>query len=143
MKILVVHGPNTPLTGKVSVTQGTRLTLDKINKSIRQKAKKLGFEVKIFQFYDESHIVKTISRNRNEIQAVLINPGALANSCYILRELISIIGIPLVEIHMAEFPFSKESFENSILKDIADERIITAGKEAYLKGLEKICHILS
>ena len=136
MKILVIHGPNIPLLGKISSTTGTRLTLDKVNKALRNKAKELNIELKIFQFYDEARIVKTVSRNRNEIAGLLINPCALVNTCYSLRELLSIIKIPTVEIHLSEFPFAKESFDNSVLKDIVLDRLIEPGTEAYVKGLD-------
>jgi len=136
MKILVIHGPNMPLLGKISSYTGTRLTLDKVNKAIRNKAKELEVELKIFQFYDEARIVKTVSRNRNEVSGLLINPCALANICYSLRELLAIIKIPTVEIYLSEFPFAKEIFENSVLKDIVLARLIEPGIEAYVKGLD-------
>ena len=125
-----------PLLGKISSTTGTRLTLDKVNKVLRNKAKELEIELKIFQFYDEARIVKTVSRNRNEIAGLLINPCALANTCYSLRELLSIIKIPAVEIHLSEFPFAKESFDNSVLKDIVLDRLMEPGTDAYIKGLD-------
>lgn len=131
----MIHGPNIPLLGKVSVSTDSRLTLDKINTALRRKAIELEINLKIHQFYDEARIVKTVSRNRNKVNGLLVSLGTFSNGCYSLRELLKIIKIPTVEIYLKEFPLSTESFSNSLLKDVTLDRIIAPGKEAYLKGI--------
>ena len=131
-----------PLIGKISAKNGTRLTLDKINAGLRRKAKELGVEIKIFQFTDEARIVKTVSRSRNEILGVLIDPGALARTCFSLRELLAIIRIPTVEIYPEEIPFSYESFDNSVLKDAVQSRSIGPATSVYSEGLEMLFRLI-
>jgi len=138
MKILIIHGPNLPLIGKISAKNGTRLTLDKINTGLRRNAKELGVEIKIFQFADETRIVKTISRSRNEIQGILIAPCALARTCFSLSELLAIINLPTVEICPEEMPYSHESFDNSVLKDSVQVRSIGPAGSVFFKGLETL-----
>jgi len=135
MKIMLIHGPNLPLMGKVSVATGTRLTLDKVNKSLRKRAVELNLELKIFQLYSEEDILKTICRRRNEISGIIISPGALCRNAYSLRELLAILRIPTIEVHMQEFPFSEENFNQSVLKDIVKNRYWGCGVEPYLNGL--------
>ncbi|PIS30510.1 MAG: hypothetical protein COT43_01635 [Candidatus Marinimicrobia bacterium CG08_land_8_20_14_0_20_45_22] len=142
MKILIIHGTNLPLIGKISAKNGTRLTLDKINTGLRRKAKELGVEIKIFQFADEARIVKTISRSRNEIQGVLVDPCALARTCFLLRELLAIVRIPTVEICPEEMPYSRESFDNSVLKDAVQARLIGPAISVYSEGLETLFRII-
>ncbi|MCG2715022.1 MAG: type II 3-dehydroquinate dehydratase [Candidatus Marinimicrobia bacterium] len=138
MKILVIHSPNMPLLGKVSATTGTRLTLDKINRTLRKKAVDLGVELKIYQFYDEKRIIKTISRSRNEISGILINPGPLSRTAFSLRELLTILKIPTVEVCLAEYPFAGENFAQSALKDVVQARFLETGAEPYLLGLNAL-----
>ena len=138
MKILVIHGPNLPLLGKVSARTGTRLTLDKVNSSLRKKARELGVEINIFQFYDERHMLKAISTHRNDMDGLLLSPGALSRSCFALRELLAIVSIPTVELHLMDLPFAAESFADSVLKDIIQQRFILPGPEAYPKALEQL-----
>jgi len=143
MQILIIHGPNMPLTGKIaSHSNNSRLTLDKINKSLRKTAGEMGIELKIFQCYDETQMVKIIARKRNEIQGLLINPGTLARTCYTLSELISIIQIPLVEVHLQEFPQSRDSYDHSMLINVARKRILDTGTVAYIKGLQSLSKII-
>lgn len=138
MKILVIHGPNMPLLGKVSVKTSTRLTLDKLDKTIRKEAGIAGVELKIYQFYDEQRILKTISRTRNAISGILINPGPLAQTAFSLRELLAILDIPAVEICLKDFPFSEENFTKSVLRDVVTARFCGRGAEPYLLGLNSL-----
>jgi len=142
MKILVIHGPNMPLLGKVSANTGTRLTIDKINRSLRKAATELNIDLKILQFYDEEHIMKTISRSRKEIAGILINPGPLSRTAYGIRELLAILRIPTAEVHLSEFPFSKENFDQSVLADVVKFRYRLLGTEPYLKGLKDLASCL-
>lgn len=142
MKILVIHGPNMPLLGKVSANTGTRLTIDKINSSLRKAAIELDIELKILQFYDEEHIMKTISRSRKEIAGILINPGPLSRTAYGIRELLAILQIPTAEVHLSEFPFSKENYDQSVLADVVKFRYCLPGMEPYLKGLKDLASCL-
>ncbi len=138
MKILVIHGPNIHLLGKISAKTGTRLTLDKLNTFLRREARDKGIELKIYHFFDEKNIYKCVNSNRNNTDYLLFSPGGLANNCYSLRELLSIINIPVAEVHLTEFPFSKENFSNSIIKDLSSIRIIDQAQEAYRKAVTEI-----
>ena len=128
-----------PLIGKISAVTGSRLTLDKIDKALRREADSLNVELKIYQFYDETHIVKAVRTNCNNCDGLLINPGPLALSCNSLKELLSIVQMPAVEICVKEFPFSNESFSNSVLKEIVIGRAYDFGIEVYIKGLNILC----
>ena len=63
MKLLIIHGPNMNLLGSFSKD---RLTLDKLNRSIRKFARESNFEVKIYQTHDKAKYVTLLQRNRNK-----------------------------------------------------------------------------
>lgn len=131
-----------PLLGKISANTKTRLTIDKINRALRKTASELNIDLKILQFYDEEHIMKTISRSRKELAGILINPGPLARTAYGIRELLAILKIPTAEVHLNEFPFSKENFDQSVLADVVNFRYCQPGMEPYLKGLKDLVKYL-
>jgi 3-dehydroquinate dehydratase len=136
MKILVIHGPNLPFLGKISITNGTRLTLDKIDTALRRQARIKNVELKILQLYSEEKILKAVARNRTEINGLLISPGALARSCFALREMLGILKIKTVEVHLAEMPDAILSYEQSVLREIAAKRFLETGLTAYHMGLQ-------
>jgi len=112
--------------------------LDKLDKTIRKEAATAGVELKIYQYYDEERMLKTISRSRHEISGILINPGPLAQTAFRLRELLGILQIPTAEVCIEEFPFSNETFFQSVLKDEVTTRFIGPGVEPYLHGLNSL-----
>ena len=73
-KILVVHGPTMNLIGIRSAREGTRITLDKIDRALRQKAREFNVTLKILQTHDEAKAVALLLRNRNKAMGVLIAP---------------------------------------------------------------------
>ncbi len=143
MKILIIHGPNLPFLGKIPVTTGTRLTLDKINTNLRRQARELGVELKIYQLYSEEKIIKTVARSRHEINGIVLAPGALAHNCPVLVELITILKIPFVEVHLSEMPDSTVAYEQSQLQKLALKKIIAPGWEAYRQGLLALIQFLN
>lgn len=136
MKILIIHGPNLPFLGKISAANGTRLTLDKVNTALRRTARAANIELKILQLYSEENILKAVARNRSDIAGLLISPGALALNCPALRELLAILKIRTVEIHLKEMPGSKESFDQSLLREISEKRFLESGLTAFQNGLQ-------
>ncbi|MCF7886200.1 MAG: type II 3-dehydroquinate dehydratase [Candidatus Marinimicrobia bacterium] len=135
MKILVLHGPNTNLIGKYS---NNNLTLGKINKALRVQAKNLNQELAIFHFLEEGKFIRQIQRRRKSIDGILFNPGALAKSCYIIREIIEIIDKPLIEIHIEDLPGSKNNYKKSVLKPTATNRFYGSPIPTYVKGLKEM-----
>ncbi len=142
MKILVIHGANLPLLGKVSSKQKNRLTLDKVDKFLRNEAKSLGFELKIHQLYDESKILKFISTNRNQVAGILLSIGAMSRNFYTLKELLQIIELPIAEIFLSEYPNAKESYQKSVLTEVASTRVLSEGINAYKTGLNDLVSLL-
>ncbi len=138
MKILVIHGANLSLLGKVSSKNDNSLTLDKVDRFLKNEAKSLGFELKIHQLYDESKIIKYISTNRNQVDGILISIGAMSRNFYTLKELLQILQLPVAEIFLSEYPCSKDSFQKSVLTKVASIRVHDEGIIAYKTGLQKL-----
>jgi len=136
MKILIIHGPNLPFLGKISAANGTRLTLDKINTALRRTARTANVELKILQLYSEENMLKAVARNRFDIAGLLISPGAFARNCQALRELLAILKIRTVEVHLKEMPGSQDCFNESLLREMSEQRFLESGLTAYQKGLQ-------
>lgn len=136
MKILIIHGPQLSLLGKVSSHNKSRLTLDKLNKHIRKTFTKNEVEFKIFQHFDRKSCVKSIISNRNSVDGVILNLGGMAREFFDLQEILAITQLPVVEVMIEDFPFAKENFENSAINEIAKKRIFAKGIEAYEEAIK-------
>ncbi len=100
MKILILYGPNLNLLGWVSRATGSRLTLDKLNRSLRRKARELSVELKILQTQSESDASKLLQGQRNKVSGVLLVPGLWAETGRLLQETLAITGLPLAVFHL-------------------------------------------
>ena len=113
LKILVIHGPNLNLLGvREPGIYGTE-TLESINASIQGLASDLRVEASITQSNHEGAIVDAIHAARGKAQGIVINPGALTHYSLAIRDALSAVGLPAVEVHLSNVqgrePFRHQS----------------------------------
>jgi len=141
-KILLIHGPNLDRLGEREVEIYGRRTLSQINKMIKEKARKLGCEVRIKQSNNEGEIVSFIGQSRDWADALIINPAAYSHTSLAIRDAISAIGIPAVEVHLSNI-FKRESFrQKSFTAGVCVGQMTGFGPQSYLLALEAVMNIL-
>ncbi|MEK6601484.1 MAG: type II 3-dehydroquinate dehydratase, partial [Candidatus Binatota bacterium] len=99
-KVLVLHGPNLNLLGQRQPEIYGRLTLEQINRKIRDLAKELGIEVDIRQSNSEGELVGWIQQSPKQFGALVINAAAYTHSSVALRDALMAVEIPAVEVHI-------------------------------------------
>lgn len=119
MKILVLQGPNLNLLGLVSKQSGGQLTLDKLNRALRQRAGELDMELTIHQLHSEAKATRLIQRQRNKVNGVLLVPGIWAATGVLLKETIRIVALPLAVFHLAPAQGPWHHHDKSIFADCA------------------------
>ena len=116
MKILILQGPNLNLIGIKSASAGKRLTLDKLNKSIRKFAKEINIELKIIQTHKDHIALNFIQRNRNNAKGLILIPTSWARYNYSILEAINLVRMPTALLYYdAPFNFGTD-LNNSIFK---------------------------
>jgi len=136
MNILVLHGPNLNLLGERKGDAPER-TLEALDRRIRERALTLGQEVKILQSNHEGALVDALHSERKWAQGVLVSPGALARTAYVLAEAIEVLGIPALEVHLDDYRDEDGKRKRSALKAVVGGRVFGKGFESYLVGLER------
>ncbi len=133
--ILVIHGPNLNLLGKREPGIYGKVTLAAINKELQALAKKNKAGIKIFQTNTEGEIVNIIQKESESwADALLINPAAYTHTSLAIREAISAVKIPAVEVHLSNI-FKREEFRHkSFISPVAAGGIFGFGKDSYLLG---------
>ncbi|MCK4910507.1 MAG: type II 3-dehydroquinate dehydratase [Thermodesulfovibrionales bacterium] len=106
MKVLVVHGPNLNLLGTREPEQYGTLTLDEINAMIGALAGELGLDARCVQSNSESEIVGLIQSGQDgqdggSYDFLIINPAAYTHTSVAVRDAISAVGKPAVEVHLS------------------------------------------
>ncbi len=137
-KILVIHGPNLNLLGKREKNIYGKTTLGEINKKLLALAKELKLELKIVQSNNEGSIVEAIHQSLGWAQGILINPAAYTHTSLAIREAISGVDIPAVEVHLSNI-YSREEFRHhSFVAPVAKGQIAGFGVNSYLLGLRAL-----
>jgi len=101
MKIQIIHGPNLNLLGRREPEIYGSETLDDIDAKILDEAKRFGAEVRFFQSNIEGELVTAVQEAWDWAEAVIINPGAYTHTSIALRDAISAIEVPVIEVHLS------------------------------------------
>lgn len=141
-KILVIHGPNLNLLGTREVNVYGTTTIEDINKDLQALAKSRGVGLEIVQSNHEGDIVELIGKSKGKFDAILINPAAYTHTSVAIRDAISAVDIPAVEVHLSNI-YSREEFRHtSLIAPVAKGQVSGFGKTSYLLGLEAAISIL-
>ena len=117
-KILVIHGPNMNLIGHRNKRNKSKITLDKINRCLRNEANKLNQELKIIQTNEEGKAATILQRQRNKIHGILLFPGPWQQSGYVLKDTLEILSIPFITISLGEESDVLQGIDNILEEDI-------------------------
>ncbi len=135
-KILIIHGPNLNLLGKREPDIYGEITIDQINKKLKQIVRKRKIQLDIFQSNHEGEIVDKIGKAKNKYKALVINPAAYTHTSVAIRDAILATGIPTIEVHLSNI-YSREEFRHiSLVASVARGQISGFGIDSYLYGLE-------
>ena len=135
-KILVIHGPNLNLLGTREVDVYGSVTIDDINKDLKKAAQAKKVTLEIMQSDHEGDIVEKIGKAKGRFDAILINPAAYTHTSVAIRDAISAVNIPTVEVHLSNI-YSREEFRHtSLIAPVAKGQVSGFGKASYLLGLE-------
>ena len=98
MRILILHGPNLNLVGKLSSKEGSTITLGRINSELKKKAKQLECELKILQTHKTFQAINFIQRNRNWADGLIFTPMSWARYEFSILESIEIADLKTIQI---------------------------------------------
>lgn len=136
IKILILNGPNLNLLGHRDPKIYGTLTLDKLNKLIREKARDLDVEVKFYQTNHEGDMITILQRQRKYVDGVIINPAAYTHTSIAIRDAIELIKIPVVEVHLSHISQREDFRKTSLIRDVCLAQITGKKELSYLEGLE-------
>lgn len=135
-KILVIHGPNLNLLGQREVDVYGKVTIDDINKDLKKFARSKKVSLVIVQSDHEGRIVELIGDAKNKYDAIVINPAAYTHTSVAIRDAVSAVNIPTVEVHLSNIYAREEFRRTSLISAVAKGQICGFGKTSYLLGLE-------
>ena len=136
MNILVINGPNLNLLGtREPEIYGTE-TLEELMMWIETSPQSSEHSFKFYQSNHEGEIIDTIQDERHWANGLLINPAAFSHYSYAIRDAISSIEIPAIEVHISDIHNREEFRQKSVISPVCLDQVVGLGKDSYIRGLE-------
>lgn len=142
MKILILHGPNLNLLGTREPEVYGSMTLDDINEKMISLGKELGTEVICKQSNHEGALIDALHDARTWAAGVVFNPGGYTHTSVALRDAISAIMIPVIEVHLSNV-YAREEFRHvSFVSAVCKGKVTGFGWRSYELGLRGLIDII-
>lgn len=136
MKIAVVNGPNLNILGKRETGVYGTMTLTAIETLLRDEAREAGVEIQFFQSNSEGEIIDHVQGLEGAVDGLIINPAALTHYSVALRDALSFLTIPIIEVHLSNI-YSRESFRHvSITAPVVTGQLAGLGHIGYVLALQ-------
>jgi 3-dehydroquinate dehydratase II len=135
VKILILNGPNLARLDLREKSYYGNLDYKQLTDAITAKAGELGISIEIKQSDSESELISWIHDAADKKQPLIINPAAFTHYSYAIRDAISMLKAPAIEVHLSN-PLSREEFRHtSVVSGVVQGTIAGFGVESYTLAL--------
>ena len=141
MKILFLNGPNLNLLGQRESSIYGKTTLADIEKKVRDRAGKTGAEVEFKQTNEEGELVAWIQQAKDKFDVIVLNAAAYTHTSIALRDAISAIAVPTIEVHLSNIHSREEFRQHSLIAPVCCGQISGFGANSYLLALEAALNV--
>jgi 3-dehydroquinate dehydratase-2 len=141
MKILFLNGPNLNLLGTREPEVYGRTTLKDIETKVRERAAKFGAEIDFRQTNAEGELVAWIQQSKDNCNVIVLNAAAYTHTSIALRDAISAVGVPTIEIHLSNVHAREEFRHKSLIASVCRGQILGFGADSYILAVEAAVNV--
>lgn len=136
--ILLLNGPNLNLLGTRQPDVYGNMTLDDVNEAVKKHIVPYDIELQLFQSNHEGELVDRLHEARTSADGVVFNAGAYTHTSLALRDAISAIDLPVVEVHLSNIHAREEFRHHSMLAGVCVGQIAGFGWHSYILGVDAL-----
>jgi 3-dehydroquinate dehydratase-2 len=136
--ILIIHGPNLNLLGTREPDVYGNVSLDQINARLVEHGVSRGLDVRTFQSNHEGALIDAIHEAGKWAQGIVINPGGFTHYSVALRDAISAVGVPTIEVHLTNVYAREEFRHRSMIAGVCVGQITGLGWRGYLHAMDAL-----
>ena len=135
-KIFVINGPNINMLGIRELDKYGQTSYDEL-KEIIQKHSIDKFQTEIYQSNVEGEIVSKVHNIIEEdIDGLIINPGAYTHTSIAIRDALAILKIPIVEVHISDIKNREDFRQVNLIRDLCDLTLSGKGIDGYIEAID-------
>ncbi len=142
MKILVINGVNMNMLGIREPEKYGYKTLKDLEKDLYAYSFEIGLDIETYQSNHEGEIVEKIQSALNEFDGIVINAAAYTHTSVAIRDAISAVNIPTVEVHMTNIHAREDFRHKSLIAPVCKGQISGFGYESYKLAIRGLYEIL-
>jgi 3-dehydroquinate dehydratase II len=141
--VLILHGPNLNLLGKREPEVYGNLTVEEIDRRLEALGEELALSVRSYQSNVEGLLIDTLHEARGWADGVVFNPGGYTHTSVALRDAVSAIGIPVIEVHLSNVHAREEFRRTSLIAPVCLGSISGFGWRSYTLALRVLAEQMS
>jgi len=141
-KVRVIHGPNLNMLGQREPHLYGSTTLQQINDRLVARGSEMGIEVACYQSNSEGDIVTEIQICRGQVDAIIINPGALTHTSVAVRDALLACEVPAIECHLSNLHRREEFRLTNLTAAACVGQISGFGADSYFIALEAVARVI-
>ncbi|AQW81534.1 3-dehydroquinate dehydratase [Campylobacter pinnipediorum subsp. pinnipediorum] len=130
-KIMVIQGPNINMLGVRDLGMYGSMKMEDIHSQMKVVAEQYGADIEFFQSNFEGELVDKIQECLGEVDGIIINPAAYSHTSIAIRDAISAVGLPTIEVHISNIYRREEFREKSLIAPVCAGHIAGFGPVGY------------
>ena len=134
-KIIIINGPNINLLGEREQSQYGSITFDKLKEECLAKSKELGLSTEFAQSNVEGEMVNIIQSARKKFDGIIINAAAFTHTSIAIRDALSILKKPIIELHISNIYKREEFRHKSLISDVVTGGIFGLNADGYILAI--------
>jgi 3-dehydroquinate dehydratase-2 len=136
MQILILNGANLDQLARRDPKIYGGVSLNELESRIYSWAHALDITARCRQTNSEGEFIEWIHDGYDNVDALIVNPGAWSHYSYAIRDALELLEVPFVEVHLSDIEHREEWRRHSVIGDLATHRVIGKGPDGYREALE-------
>ena len=136
MQVLVLNGVNLDVLGRRDPVIYGGISLNELESRIYGWANALDVSARCRQTNNEGEYIGWIHDAYDNVDAVIVNPGAWSHYSYAIRDALELLKVPIVEVHLSDIDHREDWRRTSVVAELAALRVIGKGPDGYREAIE-------